>query len=130
VNDLDVLEPTAMATAFGQAVAAGDRGALRALLAPDVEFRGLTPSRSWELGSAEEAIETMVGLWFGGERHIDAVEELVTEEIGAVVRVGYRFRASTPDGPAVVEQQAYLEITAGMIGAVRLVCSGYHPVPS
>lgn len=46
----------------------------------------------------------MLGAWFGGERHIDLVQSVETDTIGDIVRVGYRFRAMTPAGPAIVEQ--------------------------
>jgi len=75
-----------------------------------------------------DAVDTMLGTWFGGERHIDSVESVETDTIGDIVRVGYRLRAITPTGPAVVEQQAYLALVDNTITAVRIVCSGYHPV--
>jgi hypothetical protein len=129
MHDLRTLDRTAIASAFARAAAAGDRDELRALLAADVELRALTPSRSWALDSADDAIDTIVGLWFGGDRHVKEIEQLEADMIGDMVRVGYRFRATTSAGSAVVEQQAFLAITGGKIGAVRLVCSGYHLVP-
>jgi hypothetical protein len=113
---------------FANAIAAGDRSGLMRMLASNVAFRALTPSRAWELDSAEDAVDTMLGSWFGGERHIDSVQSVETDTIGDLVRVGYRFRATTPTGPAVVEQQAYLALADNTITAVRIVCSGYQPV--
>ena len=132
MNDLASHDSTAVASAsaFAVAVAEGDRDALLTLLAPDVAFRALTPSRAWDIDAAAEVVDTMLDRWFGGDRRIDGVESVVTDTIGEVVRVGYRFRATTPDGPAVVEQQAYLTMTGSVITAARLVCSGYQPVCS
>ena len=128
MHDLRVSDPTAIGSAFARAVGAGDRRALLSLLAPDLRFRAVTPSRSWDHDEAAEAVDTMVGRWFGGERHVEEVESVVTDTVGDVVRVGYRFRATSPDGEAVVEQQAYLEVSEGTIRAVRLICSGYRPI--
>lgn len=121
---------TTIAADFALAIAAGDRGSLLALLASDVDFRALTPTRAWEIDTAEDAVDTMLGTWFGGERRIDSVESVETATMVDLVRVGYRFRATTPAGPAVVEQQAYLSIADNTITAVRIVCSGYRPVRS
>jgi hypothetical protein len=126
MDDPAVSRRTEVATSFVRAVAAGDREALRALLEPDVDFRGITPNQSWLHDSAEDVIATMVGTWFGGERQIHEIQSVVTEDVGDVVRVGYRFHATTPTGPAFVEQQAYLDVTGPTIRAVRLVCSGYQ----
>lgn len=106
MNDLARHDSTAVASAsaFAVAVAAGDRDALLAMLAPDVAFHALTPSRAWDIDVAQEVVDTMLGRWFGGDRRIDGIESVVTDTIGDVVRLGYRFRATTPDGPAVVEQ--------------------------
>jgi hypothetical protein len=127
VHELRVTQQTDVATGFALAVGNGDRAALREMLDPRVELRALTPSRAWSIDDADEVVDTMIGLWFGGERHVEEVESVVADVVGEVVRVGYRFRATTPDGPAVVEQQAYLAVDGGTIRSIRLVCSGYHP---
>jgi hypothetical protein len=128
MHDLRVSDPTAIGNEFARAVGAGERDALHALFAPDVRFRAVTPSRTWECDDADAAVDTMLGRWFGGDNHIVDVESVVTEAVGDVVRVGYRFRASTPSGAAVVEQQAYFEVGHGVITAARIACSGYRPL--
>ena len=115
--------------AFARAVAAGDRESLSKLLAPELAFRALTPSRFWESESAGEVVETMLATWFGGERHIDAVEHIECDRVGDLERVGYRFRATTPDGATTVEQQAYLAVDGGRITSLRILCSGFRPAP-
>lgn len=128
MNDSLPTDNTTIAADFAKAIAAGDRSSLMRLLASDVQFRALTPARVWETDSAEVAIDTMLGAWFGGERHIDSIQSLETGTTGDVVRVGYRFRATTPAGRAIVEQQAYLAVADNTITSVRIVCSGYHSV--
>ena len=119
---------TTIAADFAQAIAAGDRALLSRMLAPRVAFRALTPSRVWEIDSAEDAVDTMLGTWFGGGRRIEGIASLETDMVGDVVRVGYRLTATTPAGPAVVEQQAYMTVVDGTITAIRIVCTGYQPV--
>jgi hypothetical protein len=120
---------TAVATDFAQALAAGNGPALRTLLAPNVEFRAVTPSQAWTFDDADEVVDTMLGRWFGGANHVDGVEAVTATPMGDLVHLAYRFRATNPGGAAVVEQQAYLEISEdGTIRTMRLVCSGYRPV--
>lgn len=127
MNDPLTTDVSTIANKFVSAIADGDRGALLGILAPEVTFRALTPGMAWEADSAEEAVETLVGIWFGGERHVDSVESVETGTVADVLRVGYRFRATTPDGPSVIEQQAYLAVADDTITSVRLVCSGFQP---
>ena len=42
-------------------------------------------------------------------------------------RVAWRFAVSTPDGPHLVEQQAYYSVTDGRISWMRVLCSGFRP---
>lgn len=125
---MNATDITSIAADFAQAIAAGDRGSLLGMLAPDVEFRALTPARAWEIGSADAAVDTMLGTWFGGDRRIDSVESVETAMVADLVRVGYRFGATTAAGPALVEQQAFLAFAGRTITSVRIVCSGYRPV--
>ena len=113
---------------FAQAVANGDRDQLVGLLATDVHFRAITPGKMWELHSPDEVADVMLGMWFGGARHVDRVDNIDTDSFGGCERVGYRFAATTPEGPALVEQQAYLTVHNEMIVSLSLVCSGYRVV--
>ena len=115
-----------MAERYVTAVAAGDRDALAALLADDVDFRAVTPSRSWESRSAAEVVDVIIGRWFGGDRHIDAVERVEHDRVSDCERVGYRFRATDGGAQSVVEQQAYLTVEDGAIRSLRIVCSGFR----
>jgi hypothetical protein len=113
---------------FARAIAAGDRRALLSLLAPHPDFRAMTPSRFWEADSATQVVDVMLGTWFGGERRVDAVEQVECDRVGGLERVGYRFLVTTSEGPAVVEQQAYLGVEDGRIASIRIMCTGLRPV--
>jgi hypothetical protein len=113
---------------FARALAGKDVDRLRALLHPEVDFRGLTPSRLWEAGDAETVIEVILRSWF---EETDEIEELVDLERSAYAdrqRVGYRFRVRNPDGLHLVEQQAYYTAEEGRITWMRVLCGGYRPI--
>jgi hypothetical protein len=61
---------------FAQALAAKDTERLRELLHPAIEFRGLTPSRSWEADDREAVLAVLLGEWFEDTDEIEAVEQL------------------------------------------------------
>jgi hypothetical protein len=116
-------------TRFAQAVAARDAQGLKDLLAPDVDFRGLTPGRFWETGSATELVDDIVlGMWFEPTDHIDAVESVVEGSMSDRRKVEYRFRGRNGDGPFTVEQQAYFDVADGRITWLRIMCSGFRPL--
>jgi hypothetical protein len=112
---------------MARAIGAGDREALLELLAPDLDFRAMTPLRFWESRSAEEVADIVLGTWFGGDRHLDALEQLDTDVMADRERVGYRFRATTPEGVTLVEQQAYVGVDAGRVSWLRIMCTGFRP---
>lgn len=118
---------TSLAEAFGRAVASKDSEALRSLLHPDVDFRGMTPGRVWEADGPEDVL-TAVGTWYDEHDDIEGVEWIVTDSFADRERVGYRLRVRNGDGLHVVEQQAYLTERDGRIGWLRILCSGYRPV--
>jgi hypothetical protein len=98
------------------------------LLHPEIDFRGLTPGKNWEGRTPDEVIQGVLRQWFEDS---DAIEELLSVDSDTISdreRVGYRFRGRNPDGPFVVEQQAYLEERDGKIGWMRVVCSGFRPI--
>ncbi len=110
-----------------EALAMKDAEALRAVLHPEVDFRGLTPNCFWEAHDRDTVLEIVFGVWFGAE---DELEELVLMHSDAFAdreQVRFRFRGRNRDGPMVVEQQAYLTERDGLIGWIRLVCSGQRP---
>jgi hypothetical protein len=117
-----------LGTRFAEAIAAKDADAVTAVLAPEVDFRALTPRKFWEATTPAEVLDILFENWFEAADHIDA---LVDVTVGAPVedtqQVGYRFAITNPDGPHTVEQQAYYRTEGDRISYLRIVCSGYRP---
>ena len=113
---------------FARALAAKDAQRLLALLHPEIEFRALTPGRSWEADDPETVLSVLLEHWFEEHDEITAVEQLDGDGFADRKRVGYRFRVVNPEGEFLVEQQAYLSERDGQITWMRVVCSGYRPV--
>ena len=120
-------QTTTLGAGFAEALAAKDLDRLRDLLHPEIDFRGLTPSRFWEAGDREAAIAIMLGDWFEESDEIESVERVESDVVADRERVGYRFGVRNPEGRFLVEQQAYLSQRDGRIGWMRVVCSGYRP---
>ncbi len=114
---------------FARAIAEKDSSALLELLAPEIDFRAMTPGRFWEADTAVEVVDDVIlGQWFESTDHIETIEAI---EQGAVVdreRVGYRFRVSNAAGAFIVEQQAYFGVEHDAITWLRVMCSGYRPI--
>ena len=118
---------TALGPRFAQALATKDSEALRAVLHPDVDFRGLTPNRFWEADDRDAVLDIVFGVWFGSD---DDLEELVLLESDVFAdreQLRFRFRGRNRDGPMIVEQQAYLAKRDNLIAWMRIVCSGQRP---
>src|SRR5918998_6626333 len=96
--------PATVGVDFAQALAAKDEERLRALLDPEVDFRGLTPSRAWEAADADAVLETLFGSWFEDKDEIESLDQVESDTVADRERVGYRFSVRTPDGRFVVEQ--------------------------
>jgi hypothetical protein len=114
---------------FVKALTAKDRSSLLDVLAPDVDFRGLTPNRLWEAPSAEALVDdVLLGAWLEAGDHIDALADLQTGSVGGRHRVGYRLQVSNADGTHQVEQQAYFDVEHDRIAWLRVMCSGFRPL--
>jgi hypothetical protein len=113
---------------FARALAARDGERLLALMHPEIEFRGMTPGRSWKADDPQATLEVLLGNWFEESDHIDSLERLDSDAFADRQRVGYRFAVTNPEGRFLVEQQAYLSERDGQIGWLRVLCSGYRPV--
>jgi hypothetical protein len=117
------------ASQLARMIALQEAAALKALLAPGVAFRALTPGRSWESDDADEVVDGIIlGTWFPPGRRITRILHSDRAVLGPQERVGYRFQAELPDGTHVVEQQAYLRTEGGRISSLRILCSGFLPV--
>lgn len=115
----------AVGRAFAAALARRDFAEVATLLHPEIEFRALTPRRTFEPGSPEEVID-VVRLWFG-PAEIDQVLAIESGVVADRLSVTYRFRGRREGAPVVIEQHAYYEVRDGLLSWVRLVCSGFRP---
>jgi hypothetical protein len=114
---------------FAHALADKDAAGLKALLAPEVDFRAMTPAKFWESNDVDVIVdETILGTWFASERRITEVLAVETEVLGSRDRVGYRFTVNRPDGDFTIEQQVYYASEGGRITWLRIMCSGFLPV--
>ena len=114
--------------AFADALAAKDFDRIRALLHPEIDFRGLTPRRNWEANDPDTLIGEVLRTWFEDSDEIEELEKVETDSVADRERVGYRFRVRNPEGLFRVEQQVYIGERDGQIGWMRTVCSGYRPI--
>jgi hypothetical protein len=115
-----------LGTRLAHAIAAKDETALRALLADDVDFKGLTPRRVWEGTGPDDVVEIVFGTWFDDS---DTIDRLVSVEDGDDVadtaRVSYRLDLTNAEGSYVAEQQAYYRGDE-TISHLRVMCSGFR----
>jgi hypothetical protein len=118
---------TTLGAEFARALAGKEEARLRALMHPEIDFRGLTPNRNWEATGPDEVIAVLLDSWFEPKDEIEALESVESDEVADRQRVGYRFRVTNPDGRFLVEQQAYLAERDGRIAWMRVVCSGLRP---
>ena len=115
-------EPSSHAT-----LAAKDTGRLLTLLAPEIDFRGLTPSRAWEARDRDVVLAVLFGSWFEDKDEIRSLDKVESDAFADRERVGYRLSVTNPGGRFVVEQQAYLGAADGRIEWLRVLCSGFRP---
>jgi len=120
-------EQATLGADFARALAVKDFGAILDLLHPEIDFRGMTPKRTWEASDPDTVISAVLRRWFEDTDDIEALESLESDAFADHERVGYRFSVSNPDGHFLVEQQAYLEARDGRIGWMRVLCSGFRP---
>jgi hypothetical protein len=113
--------------AFAEALLRKDFDAVMKFLHPQVDFRGLTPGRTWEASDARSVVEDVLKAWFEESDHLDRLVWTETDAFADRERVGYRFEGRNPDGPFTVEQQAYYAERDGRIGWMRVLCSGFRP---
>ena len=116
------------AASFVRAVAERDADLLRAVLAADVDFKGLTPGRAWEARGPDEVVDVVLGHWFEPQDRVVAVHPVEHGRVADTELLGYGFDLVLPEGPHVVQQQAFLRTEDGRISWMRVVCSGFRPV--
>jgi hypothetical protein len=118
---------TALGESFARALGEKDFAGVAELLHPEIDFRGMTPGRVWEAQSPEQVVGDVLTHWFDDGDAIEQVQEIQTGAFADRGRVGYRFAGRNPNGPFVVEQQAYFTERDGRIDWMRVVCSGFRP---
>ena len=110
---------------------------MRRLFAPEIDFRAMTPRRSWEAQEPDAVLAIVFDNWFDQDDRIDSLEHVETDSFADRERVGYRLAVSNSEGRFLVEQQAYLSAgeaqgesggDADKIAWMRMLCSGYRPV--
>jgi hypothetical protein len=121
-------EAETLGTEFARALAAKDYERLAELLHPEIDFRGLTPRRTWEAADATAVLTEILTEWFEDSDEILSLEHVEADAFADRARVGYRFKVRNPDGLFEVEQQAYVAACEDRIGWMRVVCSGFRPV--
>ena len=119
--------PSTLGEEFARALAVKDFDRILGLMHPEIDFRGMTPNRTWEPGDADAVISDVLRHWFEDSDEILALEQVESDSFADRERVGYRFSVRNPDGDFVVDQQAYLSARDGRIGWMRVLCSGFRP---
>ena len=114
---------------FVRALAARDVDGLTSLLDPQIEFRGLTPSRGWEASSSDGVREIVFGSWFEPHDHVRETLSADTDRIADRDRLRYRLRVESEGTEYLVEQQGYYDVVDGRITRMSLMCSGFRPWP-
>jgi hypothetical protein len=112
---------------WAAALQSADFAGLGRCLAPDVRIRAVLPSRFADASGRDEAV-ALLRQWLGGE-HGFAVLAASSGMVGDVLRLDYRVRIAGPE-PCLMEQHGYCRVGADGIADLRLVCSGWMPVPS
>jgi hypothetical protein len=111
---------------WAAALRAADFAGLGRCLADEVRIRAVLPSRFADASGRDEAV-ALLRQWLGGERGF-AVLAASSGMVGDVLRLDYRVRIAGPE-PCLMEQHGYGRVDAGGIADLRLVCSGWIPVP-
>lgn len=111
---------------WAAALRSADFAGLGRCLADEVRIRAVLPSRFADASGRDEAV-ALLRQWLGGDRGF-AVLAAGSGTVGDVLRLGYRVRISGPE-PCLMEQHGYGRVGVDGITDLRLVCSGWIPVP-
>jgi hypothetical protein len=115
--------------AFVEALVDRDVSRAAGLLHPDVNFRAMTPNRIWEAGEPSD-VEAILREWFEDpDEELHSVQAGANHSIEDVDRIGWLVHISDADGPHVFEQQAYVRERDSRIVWMRVICSGWIPLP-
>ena len=109
-------------------VALSDRDSerLEACLHPDVRMRALVPS-GFQEHRGPSAVASRFKSWFSEAESLQVLEKDINR-VADRMHVRYRFRENYSDGESeIIEQDAYLGLSAGTITSIDLLCSGHRP---
>lgn len=112
---------------FAAALAAKDFARAASLLHPEVDFAALTPRRAWEAHAPAQVVAEVLRVWFDDDCELDELVHVAQDSFCDREHVAYRLRGRGPDGPFLMEQQAYLTARDGRIGWMRVLCAGKRP---
>lgn len=122
-------DTTAVGERFARLLAGKRWSAMRALLDPRVEFRGLTPRRVWEADDPEELITGVLRHWFEDTDDIEDLEQVDTGRVADRQWLRYRLRVRNGAGLNLVEQHGYYDVDyEGRIVRLQLLCAGFRPI--
>ncbi len=111
---------------FAKALAAKDEAAVRAVTAPDLDFRAMTPGRFWEAHDHDELLDVLFGSWLEPSDEVVALLSTSTGEVSTRSHVAYRLHLRNADGDSLMEQQMYYNVgDDGRIRWARVMCSGF-----
>jgi len=119
-------ETATLGTAYARAFAAKSFAQAAELMHPEIDFRALTPNRTWEADNPEAVVSQVLEQWLEGPDEV-TLEQIENDTLADRERVGYRLAVHNPEGDFLVEQQAYLAERDGRISWMRVVCSGFRP---
>ncbi|MER6508679.1 hypothetical protein ABT158_17790 [Nonomuraea sp. NPDC001636] len=120
----------ALGTAFARALAAKDRDTLHALLGDPVDFKALTPGAHWDADDPGEVVDRIIlGQWFEPGDDIERLLHVATGRVGDREHLAYRLQVRTGATRHLVEQQVYYSVAGERIAWLRILCSGFRPVP-
>ena len=115
---------------FAQALGRKDTDALCELLADPIDFQALTPRRHWQAATGKQVAEEIIlGHWFDAGDDILEVCSVATGQVVDCEHVAYRLRVRTEGREYLIEQQAYYRTDGARIIWMRVLCSGYQPLP-
>jgi hypothetical protein len=117
--------------AFAEAFTAGEEERIVRLLHAEVDFRALTPNKTWQAKGPGDVVSEVIRPWLADAQVIDELVEITTHAFSDTESVTYRFRGRDSEGEYICEQHAYLTEREGLIAWMRVVCSGFcSPAPS
>ncbi|MEO7421262.1 MAG: hypothetical protein ABIU87_02575 [Ornithinibacter sp.] len=120
-----------LGSAFARAIALKNHEALLELLAPQVDFRALTPARCWDASTADRVEAVLFESWFGESVEVTALLGVgVGEPVEDTHHVSYRLALRTPEGEHTAEQQVYYRSDGQRITYLRIMSSGFRAAGS